>query len=198
MTADIRELNRRAVLTSAALVATITPADLDRPTPCTAWNLGELVAHMTAQHRGFAAAAGGGGASLDEWAVDPSPADPVADHQTAVDEVIAAFAADGVLDRRFSLAEFSPTATYPAATAIGFHFIDYVVHGWDVARALGVAFDPEPDIAANALAMALEIPNGPEREKPGAAFAPGVDLDPDASAIDRVVSLLGRSPTWPA
>jgi uncharacterized protein (TIGR03086 family) len=197
MASDIRELNRRAVLTSAALVATITPADLDRPTPCADWNLGELVAHMSAQHRGFAAAADGGGDSLEEWAVDSSPADLVADHQAAVDQVIAAFAADGVLDRRFSLAEFSATATYPAATAIGFHFIDYVVHGWDVARALGVAFDPEPDIAAAALLMALEIPNGPERQKPGAAFAPGVDRDDDAPVIDRVVSLLGRSPTWP-
>jgi len=48
--------------------------------------------------------------------------------------VLAAFAADGVLKRRFALPEISTAFDFPAAQAISFHFIDYVVHGWDVAR----------------------------------------------------------------
>src|ERR1700685_3712749 len=61
--------------------------------------------------------------------------------------VLAAFAADGVLDRAFTLPEISPERRFPAPQAIGFHFIDYVVHGWDVARSLGLdRYELEPDL----------------------------------------------------
>ena len=42
-----------------------------------------------------------------------------------------------MLERGFSLPEIIPGAE-SRCPAISFHFIDYVVHGWDVARALGV------------------------------------------------------------
>jgi len=56
---DIRELNRRAVQASVEVVSQVDPGDLGRPTPCSQWSLGELLAHMTIQHRGFAAPAPG-------------------------------------------------------------------------------------------------------------------------------------------
>ena len=62
----------------------------------------------------------------------------------AAGRVQAAFAADGVLDRDFTLPEIDPAATFPAGLAISFHFIDYVVHGWDVARTLGLDYQLEP------------------------------------------------------
>jgi gas vesicle protein len=40
-------------------VTQLTPADLTRPTPCAGWTLHGLLAHMTTQHYGFAAAAAG-------------------------------------------------------------------------------------------------------------------------------------------
>ena len=51
----------------------------------------------------------------------------------AAADVLDAFSADGVLDATFALPEFGPDATVPGAMAIGFHFVDYVVHGWDAA-----------------------------------------------------------------
>ena len=36
-------------------------------------------------------------------------------------------------DAAFALPDFGPGATFPGAVAMDFHFIDYVVHGWDVA-----------------------------------------------------------------
>ena len=74
---DITELDARAVRATVALVNQITPADLDRPTPCGPWNLGELLAHMIAQHHGFAASAHGGAADLADWQPAPPAADPV-------------------------------------------------------------------------------------------------------------------------
>jgi hypothetical protein len=64
---DIVGLNARAVRASVQIVSQASAADLSRPTPCSDWTLGELLAHMTAQHEGFAAAAAGDGADLVHW-----------------------------------------------------------------------------------------------------------------------------------
>ncbi|MGH3403766.1 MAG: TIGR03086 family metal-binding protein, partial [Streptosporangiaceae bacterium] len=113
--------------------------------------------------------------------------------------VLAAFAADGVLDRDFALPEIDPAATFPAALAISFHFIDYVVHGWDVARALGLDYQLEPDLLGVALAVAGAVPDDDRtRRRPGAAFAPPVSAPAGASPVDQVVAQLGRPPGWAA
>ncbi|MBF6331537.1 TIGR03086 family metal-binding protein [Nocardia transvalensis] len=195
--ADIRELNRRAVDYSVEIVSRLTPADLDRPTPCAAWTLSDLLAHMTVQHRGFAAAARGNGADPALWQPGPLADDPVTDYADAAAEVTAAFAEPGALERDFALPEFDPNFTAPGGQAIGFHFIDYVVHGWDVARTLGLDYRLPDDLAAAALEMALGIPDGDIRRQPHSPFAPAVPAPTTASPLDRIVSALGRSPAWP-
>jgi len=198
MSDPIQDLNRRAVQASATLVAKVAPADLARPTPCDGWTLGDLIAHMTAQHRGFAAAAVGDGATRSHWEVAVASSDPVGDHLQAVDAVLDAFASEGVLEARFLLPEIFTEATFAGTDAIGFHFIDYLVHAWDVARSLDVSWAPDDDLAAAALTLTRSIPNGPERLEPGAAFAPAGTPAPDADPFDEVLLLLGRSPAWSA
>ena len=56
---DIRELDRRAVLTTTEIVNTVAGDHLERQTPCSGWNLRKLLAHMVGQHEGFAVAATG-------------------------------------------------------------------------------------------------------------------------------------------
>ncbi|MET7461995.1 TIGR03086 family metal-binding protein [Nonomuraea sp. NPDC005501] len=196
----ITALNRRAVEISVEVVSRVTVADLDRPTPCAEWTLGDLLAHMTAQHRGFAAAARGHGADLAVWEVRPLPAggDPAAEYAEAARDVLAAFAEEGVLEREFALPEFGPGAAFPGASAIGFHLIDYVVHGWDVARSLGRPYELEAELAEPALRVARAVPDGADRLAPGAAFRPGLPVKDDAEPLDRILAILGRSPSWPA
>ena len=92
---------------------------------------------MIGQHYGFAASARGETSDLSVWADRPAGADLHAAYAAAVADVTAAFAEDGVLDRRLWLPEIRDGARFPATMAIGFHFLDYVVHGWDVARSIG-------------------------------------------------------------
>src|SRR4051812_27737474 len=68
---NLLDLHRRAVDTSIDVVARSGPSDLDRPTPCAAWNLGQLLAHMTVQHHGFAAAAAGQVTDVEAWRPRP-------------------------------------------------------------------------------------------------------------------------------
>jgi uncharacterized protein (TIGR03086 family) len=72
-----------------------------------------------------------------------------------------------------------------------------VVHGWDVARCLGVGFEPDPEVLAVALRVAQAVPDGPGRLEPGSAFRPAVAAPAPAGPLDRIVALLGRSPDWP-
>jgi len=136
--AHIVRLDASAVRASVQVVSRARPADLARLTPCGAWTLADLLAHMTAQHNGFAAAAAGDGADLVRWQTGAPAADPAAEYAAAAERVVAAFGAPGVLDRDFALPEINPQLRFPAEQAIGFHLVDYVVHGWDVARALGL------------------------------------------------------------
>ena len=188
-------LDARAVRASVQIVSQASAADLARPTPCSDWTLGELLAHMTAQHNGFAAAAAGDGADLVHWQTGAPVADPVGEYTAAAARVTAAFAAAGALAGEFVLPEISPKLRFPAAEAIGFHLVDYVVHGWDVARALGQAYDLELDVLAAALTIAQAVPDGERRRRPGAAFAPLVAAS-SGGPLGQIIALLGRRPDW--
>ena len=194
---DIVDLDARVVRGTVALVTQAGPADLARPTPCAGWTLGDLIGHMTAQHHGWTAAAAGQGADLSCWQPGPPAADPVGEYAAAAGRVLEAFGDEAVLGREFALAELSPVLRFPAAQAIGFHFIDYLVHGWDVARSLGVAYQPEPGVLAAALPIARAVPDGELRKQGLVPFAPGLPVSAQASLLDQIVAMLGRSPAWP-
>ncbi|MFE4459008.1 TIGR03086 family metal-binding protein [Nocardia tengchongensis] len=192
---ELLALDARAVRTSIDVVASLTPADLDAPSPCAGWTLRDLLEHMIVQHYGFAAAARGED-DLSRWKPQPLGEDPIGEYRAAAEHVLATFAVPGVLERQFPLPEIRDGIVIPGALAVSFHFIDYVVHAWDVARALGqtVAFDD--DLLSAALPVAEAVPRGAEREQPGASFAPELAV-PQTVGLDRILAVLGRSPRWP-
>ncbi|MEV4702338.1 TIGR03086 family metal-binding protein [Actinoplanes sp. NPDC049316] len=184
------ELDERAVRATVTIVAGVSREDLSRPTPCAGWDLAALLAHMTVQHRGFAAAAAGRGADPALWVPAPLAADFAAGYAAAAEEVIAAFAAPDVPGRGFDLPEFG-TRPIPGHLAIGFHLVDYLVHGWDVATALGVAYEPDGELVTAALPIVEAVPDDERRLQPGAPFAPALP-DPGTGPFGRLLALLGR------
>ncbi|MFJ9583308.1 TIGR03086 family metal-binding protein [Streptomyces acidicola] len=192
----LRHLDAQAVRDSVALVRQVTPDDLLRPTPCSEWTLTGLLAHMTAQHRGFAAAARGHGRELAHWRVRPLAVDDAAaaEYGEAAEQVIAAFATVTAPDRPFVLPELPAVQKFPAAQAIGFHLLDYVVHSWDVASSLGLTYEPRPELLAVALPVAHAVPDGDYRLAPDSPFRPALPADDEASTMERILLALGRSP----
>ncbi|MCX5199406.1 TIGR03086 family metal-binding protein [Streptomyces sp. NBC_00249] len=192
----IKAFNARAVRESIAVVRRVNVEDLTRPTPCSAWNLGELLAHMTAQHRGFAAAARADGGDLTHWKAEVPGSEAVGRYLAAAEEVLAAFAEVSSEEQEFALPEFGAGAAFPAIRAIGFHFLDYVVHAWDVARALELPFAMDPDLLDSALPIARAVPDGAHRTQLGSAFAPSLPEPTDSDALTRILTHLGRSSSW--
>ncbi|MFZ0216644.1 MAG: TIGR03086 family metal-binding protein [Candidatus Dormiibacterota bacterium] len=192
--AAIRAFDEHAVALSGDAVAAAAPSDLDRPTPCAGWQLRDLLAHMTAQHRGFAAAARGRGDERGIWDARAASEDPAGDYAAAAREVVAAFAglreADAML-----LPELAP-APFPAPVAVSFHCVDYAVHAWDVARSLGRPLTVSDDLAGVALEIALRVPDNEARRGPGTAFQRSLPARDDAPVFERVLTWLGRDPAW--
>lgn len=204
-TIDVRELDRRAVALSTGVVGRVTTPDLTRATPCVGWTVHDLLRHMAAQHRGFAAAARGQGADAAQWAPpDGSESDPVEAHQSAAADVTAAFAETDLDTAQLTLPDFGGR-TFPAAQAMSFHAIDYLVHAWDVGAAIGLPVRPDDDLLPTALDITFAVPTGDARTRPGATFRPPIDdphtedphtEDPHTDDWVRILRFLGRDLGW--
>jgi uncharacterized protein (TIGR03086 family) len=192
--------HRAAVLASVDLIDTVRPRQLTRTTPCAGWTLGDLLAHMTAQHRGFAAAARGFGDDPAAWepgsVIAAVTADPARSYAEAAHDALAAFTAPGVDEAPFALPEFGADAIFPGTMAMGFHFVDYVVHGWDVAASLGVTYELPADVIDAVLPLAMAVPDGDFRAESGSPFARAVLSDGSGDDLDLILRHLGRRPDW--
>ncbi|MET9498096.1 TIGR03086 family metal-binding protein [Streptomyces sp. NPDC006552] len=199
---DLIALDRLAVLESVRLLGLAADADLERDTPCVGWTLRRLAAHMTAQHRGFAAAARGEGDGPAPWRETTDTADPAGAHRAAARDLLDAFTQPGVPAREFALPGLrggpGPGGGWPGRFAVGFHLVDYAVHAWDVAVTLGARVELPAPVVTAALAVARQVPADPGLRGPGAAFGPPVQAPGAASDFARMLTLLGRDPgRWP-
>jgi uncharacterized protein (TIGR03086 family) len=177
------------------VVDRITPADLPRPTPCPPWDLAALLGHMIGQNHGFADAV-----SADEdvapsaFAPRPVGGRPGEEWAASALRLTGAFAGADA-SRPVLLAEISTDQRFPTALVIGFHLLDTVVHGWDVATTLGQDYRPEHELVTATLELARLVPDGPHREQPDSSFRPPLPVTEDRSAWERALALLGRRAT---
>lgn len=116
----------------------VSSDDLTRPTPCDEWDVSALLAHIAGGNRMTVALLDGCDArTAGKIVTSGDPAD-VADSLTAQ------------LDR-FEGADLDasvhhPVGDVPARMLYGFRISDLLVHGWDLARALGKDETLDPDL----------------------------------------------------
>lgn len=178
---------------SVEVVDQIRDDQWDLPTPCTAWNLRQLLHHMITDNRGFAAAADGETEDTSSWYDETFGPDLRAEYAASADRVVAAFGADGVLEREFWLPRIHPDLRFAAPRAISFHLLDYIVHAWDVAASIGYPLVIDDDLVKVARDItAREVPDHPRRQRPEAGFRPPVPPPADATDQDLMLAELGR------
>jgi uncharacterized protein (TIGR03086 family) len=193
--ADLVHCHRSVLESSVAIVNHVTTLDLERPTPCIGWTIRRLLAHMVGQNYGFAAAADGKRHDRAVFADRPVGEEPAAEYATSARRVIEAFAVPVLIEASMYLPEVRAGMTVPAPIAIRFHLVDYVAHGWDVARALGIAADFDEDALQLALTAAEAVPAEAQTLDDQTPFRPSVPTV-STSMLDRIVAILGRSPDW--
>jgi uncharacterized protein (TIGR03086 family) len=79
---------------------------------------------------------------------------------------------------------------------MGFHFVDYVVHGWDVAASLGVDYQLPADVLKAVLPLVLAVPDGEVRDLESVPFDHALEPADGATDFDRILRHLGRTPDF--
>ena len=181
---------REALDLTGGLVSGVQPEQWSLPTPCTEWDVRQLVDHLVAGNQLFARVLGGEPFEEAMPAVravgDRLGDDAGAVYAASARDLLAAFALPGVLERPVRV----PFGTVPGAVARHLRITECLVHGWDLARALGASFDPPAALVEQELAfsapMLSQVP--PERR----VFAPSRPTAGGGRPIERLVTLLGR------
>lgn len=189
---DFRPYNRRVLDLVQAVADRVTPETLDLPTPCPPWTVEQLLQHMVSQHLRWASAARRRDADED-CPLDQADlgADPAKAFRISAAAATEAFA-EGADNQPFVLPELGRTV--PLGLAISFHFLDFMLHGWDLAVSIGAPFAPENELTSLALRAARIIPD--TARQPGAAFAAVLDVGDDAAPYDQLLGITGRDPAW--
>jgi uncharacterized protein (TIGR03086 family) len=174
------------------ILAQVRPEHLPLPTPCQGWDLGDLLRHMVGQHRGFAHAARGEQPDPAVWEqVTLDPGNPYATYREAAAEVVRAFARPDLANTPIHIHGYGGI---PAQSTMRMHAVDYLAHGWDVAKAIGADSTLDSELCEHGLAIARGWPKGAFGS--GDPFAAHIDVAPDAPVDQRLMAYLGRNPAW--
>jgi uncharacterized protein (TIGR03086 family) len=183
MTSPITRL-ASAVPVTGHLVGAIEPGQWDLPTPCREWSVRDVVNHLVLGHRRFAAALTGGAPPAPD--ADLLAGDPESAYASSAEAMLAAFRADGALDRPVSI----PAGTLPGRVACELRVVEALVHGWDLARATGRHLEfPEDLVEESTDFSRVQLGRVPADRSP---FGPSQPVTDDAPPLDRLAALLGR------
>lgn len=174
----------------ARLVSGISDEQLGARTPCEFYTLADLVDHVNGLSLGFAFAAAKtqppGGSQPPSG--DASRLAP--DWRTRIPAQLAALAEAYRDPAAWEGMTTIGGLDMPAQVAARFGLNECVVHAWDISRATGQPYDADP--AAVAASIELLSQGGPRE----GVFKPEVPVDPAAPALDRLIGLSGRDPSW--
>ncbi|MFH8366851.1 TIGR03086 family metal-binding protein [Streptomyces sp. NPDC018031] len=164
------------------------PDQWDAPTPCTEWSVRDLVNHLTVEQLWVPPLVQDGRTTEDlgdAFDGDVLGEDPVAAWDRAAAAAREAFAAPGALDRTVGLSYGDTSAEDYCSQMTA----DAVVHGWDLARAVG-ADERIPDELLAFTAREV-TPYAGDLAQTG-LFAAPVEPPPGADAQTALLALLGR------
>jgi uncharacterized protein (TIGR03086 family) len=189
---DVVASNAETLRTTQRVVDGVRPDHMEKSTPCSEWDVRALLAHLVGVNQVFAAAVRGEepkSMSDEELLGD----DPAGAYRRSVEEAVAAWASPDALEQTLHL----PFGHMPAAFAIGIHFIDNLVHRWDLATATGQDHLLNAESAGLALQMVQQnfaaLPADQIRGE-GKPFGAEVPWEDEAPVHERLVAFLGRHP----
>jgi uncharacterized protein (TIGR03086 family) len=160
----------------------------DRPTPCSDWDVRELVNHVCGEQLWAPHLVDGETIEQvgDRYDGDVLGDDPKATFRTAVEGSIQAFGRAG-LDAIVHLS----FGDVPCAVYLEQMLTDAEVHGWDLAEALGEPAQLDPETASHLLPR-MRAQEGLIRAS--GMFADGIEVPDDADDASALLALLGRDP----
>jgi uncharacterized protein (TIGR03086 family) len=180
----------------ADLVHNVTDDQLEGPTPCPDYSLGDLLDHVGGLALAFTSAAAKDAGSAGAQGPSGDASRLGADWRTRIPEHLAALAAAWRDPEAWTGMTRAGGVDLPGEVAGLVALDELVVHGWDVARASGQPFDCDP-ASLDAVHGFVDQFSGPGQEDSRQGlFGPVVDVPAGAPQLDRVIGLTGRDPNW--
>ncbi|MGH9137390.1 MAG: TIGR03086 family metal-binding protein [Acidimicrobiales bacterium] len=187
---DPREQLAHILPTLTALVDCIEPAQLNHPTPCSRFTVHDVLDHMIVLGGSFAFSFRGD----DAPETNPPPVYgwvPAAEFRKAMEDLLDAVTSPGAMERTIS----APAGEMPGATFARFVAFDGLIHGWDLASATGLDYEPAPAVIASVDEFARGALTADMRD--GDTFKDATTAPEDATPLQRLVAFSGRSVRFP-
>lgn len=187
---DVATLHRRAVEDWAARVSAVGDDDWDRPTPCTAWSVRDLVNHVVAEELWTVPLLEGRtiaevGDRFDGDVLGPSPRET--SHQAAG---AAARAVDGAPPEGIVHLSYGDERVEEYLRQLA---ADHLVHGWDLSVATGSDPRLDPDLVAE---VATWFADREDLYRAGGAIGPHAASSGDPQS--ELLAAFGRDWRWAA
>ena len=188
MTTDPVDQLTLAMDTTERVIDAMGNEQWGNPTPCSEWNVREVVRHVVTGNYAFASILAGAPPArpLDSFSPDD---DLLSAYRESARRLVAAFRHPGILEQVFTI----PIGSVPGIVALHLRITEVLVHGWDLARATGQIVTFPEDLAEAELTLGCaKLADIPPDRRP---FAPPQPVVDGAPAIDRLAACLGRSVT---
>lgn len=172
-------LMRRATELTAGVVRGVEDEQLGDVTPCSEFEVRALIGHLEWVAELFESLGAHGG-YVEQGAY-------AGDFPERAERTLAVWA------RPEAWQGTSPAMGMPMEQLAHMYLVDMVVHGWDLARATGQAYEPDAEAVARSMAFTSRMVDmGRQR----GVFGPPVEVAEDAPEFDRLLGLIGRNPEW--
>jgi uncharacterized protein (TIGR03086 family) len=156
------------------------------PTPCEGWDIRTVVAHVVVGDAQVVELFSGAPVEkVEEFNPSVLGPHPLAAWRGTALATIRAFAEPGALEQRYE----HPIGNVRGRTIIGFRITDSLVHGWDIAKALGTEVILDPEICEYCLDFWFPLAS----TLPESGYYKASVMPPEgADVATRLLALLGR------
>lgn len=187
-----RMLIERAAAPLLDLVPQLEPHLSDR-TPCTDYTVRQLINHLlfwAPSLAGAATKAAVAPPAATESDLDLTTGDCLAALTESINGTVKAWSDPAAWD---GMTHMGGPMELPASMVGGMVIGEFVVHGWDLARAAGRELPVDPDVAEY---LETELAKTAEQAREMGIFGPEVAVPPAAPTMHRALGLTGRDPNW--
>jgi uncharacterized protein (TIGR03086 family) len=182
---DAYERIEKATALCSEAVHGIKQDQLDDPTPCSEFNVKQLLNHLIGGLGMLHTAATGGKATAPEGNVVGD--NPAQQYDEGRDKLLAAIKDPGVFDRNWEM----PFGSMPGKMMAGIAFMEHVTHAWDVKKATGQDTELPNDLVEETNSVVQ--PMDQMLRMPGVCGA-AVPVGDDATPTQKLMGFLGRQP----
>jgi uncharacterized protein (TIGR03086 family) len=180
----------------ADLVSRVGDEQLGDPTPCPDYTVGALLDHIGGLAAAFANAAHKRGGELANMTGTGDATRLAPDWRTQVpanlDDLAAAWREPSAWTGMTRVGGVDLPGEVAGAVALD----EIVLHGWDLARAIGHEYTATDREAEACLGFVAPSAEPGEEESRAGLFGAVVPVPPDAPIMNRLLGLSGRDPDW--